>query len=37
MRAILEYLGLPARPPPVAPARRAAVAPFEPDPDWSRD
>ena len=36
--AILECLGLPARPPPVAPARRAAAAAaFEPDPDWSRD
>ena len=33
--AILECLGLPARPPPVAPARR--VAPVLPDTDRSRD
>ena len=33
--AILECLGLPARAPPVAPARR--VAPALPDTDWSRD
>ena len=37
MRAILEYLGLPARPPPVAPARRAAAPLFESDPDWLSD
>jgi hypothetical protein len=35
--AILECLGLSARPPPVAPARRVAPALFESDPDWSRD
>jgi hypothetical protein len=35
--AILACLGLPARPPPVAPARRSAAPLFEPDPDWSRD
>ncbi len=35
--AILECLGLPARPPPLAPARRAAAALFEPDTDWSTD
>jgi hypothetical protein len=35
--AILECLGLPARPPPVAPARRVAPALFEPDTEWSRD
>jgi hypothetical protein len=35
--AILECLGLPARPPPVAPARRVAAALFESDTDWSRD
>ena len=32
--AILECLGLPARPPPQAPARRAAAPLFESDPDW---
>jgi hypothetical protein len=35
--AILACLGLPARPLPVAPARRSAVPLFEPDPDWSGD
>ena len=35
--AILECLGLPARSPPVAPARRAAAPLFEPAPDWFRD
>jgi hypothetical protein len=35
--AILECLGPPARPPPVAPARRAAAPLFEPDPDRSSD
>ena len=35
--AILECLGLPARAPPVAPARRSAAPLFEPDPDWSCD
>jgi hypothetical protein len=35
--AILACLGLPARPPPVAPARRSAAPLFEPDPDWSGD
>jgi hypothetical protein len=34
--AILECLGLPARPPPVASARRV-VGLFESDTDWSRD
>jgi len=32
--AIPECLGLPARPPPQAPARRAAAPLFESDPDW---
>jgi hypothetical protein len=35
--AILECLGLSARPPPVAPPRRTTAALFEPDPDWSSD
>jgi hypothetical protein len=35
--AILECLGLTARPPPVAPPRRTTAALFEPDPDWSSD
>ena len=34
--AILECLGLPARPPPAASARRV-VGLFDPDPEWSRD
>jgi hypothetical protein len=34
--AIPECLGLPARPPPLASARRVAAL-FEPDPDWSCD
>lgn len=33
----LECLGLPARPPPVVPARRVAAALFESATDWSRD
>ena len=35
--AILECLGLAARPPPLASPRRTATALFEPDPDWSCD
>jgi hypothetical protein len=36
--AILECVGLPARAPPLAPARRVAALLFEPDPDdWSCD
>ena len=35
--AILECLGLSARPPPVARRRRTTSALFEPDPDWSSD
>ena len=35
--AILECLGLSARPPPLAPPRRAAARLFDPAPDWSDD
>jgi hypothetical protein len=35
--ATLECLGLPARPPPVVPARRVAPTLFESATDWSRD
>ena len=35
--AILECLGLPARPPPLAPLRRAPARLFDPAPDWSDD
>jgi len=34
---LVECLGLPARPPLVAPARRVAPVLFDPDTDWSRD
>jgi len=36
--AILEYLGLAARPPPLgSPPRAAGARLFDPDSDWSRD